>query len=103
LCGHTKRMQRSFESLVACFSCEIRADILHVLVERGPMTMGALAAEFAIAASTASAHVAVLRDVGVVDSWRSGREIHVEAIVAGVEFVIIPLQHDGAESESDPV
>ena len=103
MCAHTKRMQRSFESLVACFSCELRADILHVLVERGPMTMGALAAEFAIAASTASAHVAVLRDVGVVDSWRSGREIHVEAVVAGVEFVIIPLQRDAPKPTSDAV
>lgn len=55
------------------------------------MTMGALAAEFGIANSTATAHVAELRAVGVVDSWRKGREIHVEALVGGVEFVLLPL------------
>lgn len=86
-----QRMPPSFECLIACFSCDIRTSILSFLAEHGPMTMGALAAEMGIAASTLSVHVGVMRDVGVVDCTRSGREIYVHALVGGVELVLLPL------------
>jgi DNA-binding transcriptional ArsR family regulator len=84
-------MQPSFESLIDCFSSEIRTSILSLLAEHGPMTMGALAEEMSIAASTLSVHVAVMRNVGIVECTRNGREILVDALVGGVELILLPL------------
>ncbi len=95
-------MQRSFESLIDCFSSEIRTAILSLLVESGPMTMGALAGEMGIAASTLSVHVGLMRDLGIVECTRNGREIYVSALIAAVELVLVPLprlvQVTGSES-----
>jgi hypothetical protein len=63
--------------------------------------MGALAAELRIAASTASAHVAELRAVGVVDTWRLAREVHVDALVGGVELVLLPHPRDARATGPD--
>jgi DNA-binding transcriptional ArsR family regulator len=91
----TISMQPSFETLIACFACDVRSSVLQLLMEDGPMTMGALAAELGIAASTASAHVAVLRDLGIVEVRRDGRETYVDALVGGVELVLLPLPSRG--------
>ena len=95
-------MEPSFESLVACFACEVRTSILQLLVEVGPITMGALAVELGIAASTASAHVAELRTVGAVDTWRVAREVYVDALIGGVEFVMLPHPRDARAVAPDP-
>lgn len=83
-------MERSFEALIACFACEARSAILQALVEDGPMTMRALADEMGLAPSTLTAHVAILRDLGIVEVRRDGREMIVDAVVGGVELVLLP-------------
>jgi DNA-binding transcriptional ArsR family regulator len=83
-------MEPSFEGLITCFACEVRSAILQALVEDGPMTMGALAVEIGVAPSTLTAHVAVLRELGIVDVRRDGRETFVDALVGGVELVLLP-------------
>lgn len=83
-------MEPSFEALVICFACEVRSAILQALVESGPMTMGALAEEMGVAPSTLTAHVAMLRELGIVEVRRDGREMVVDALVGGVELVLLP-------------
>lgn len=94
-------MEPSFESLIACFACEVRISIIQLLVEVGPMTMGALAAELGIAASTATEHVAELRAVGVVETWRVAREVHVDALIGGIELVLIAHPRQTRATGSD--
>jgi predicted transcriptional regulator len=93
-------MSTSFESLIACFACEVRVSIIQILVASGPMTMGALAAELGVAASTASAHVAELRAAGLVDSWRVTREIYVDSKIGGIEIVLLPHPRDAVLTQN---
>ncbi|MGK0266667.1 MAG: DNA-binding transcriptional ArsR family regulator [Maricaulis sp.] len=45
------------------------------LLKAGPMSAGALAAEFQVSAPTMSAHFAVLREAGLVASEKQGKSV----------------------------
>jgi DNA-binding transcriptional ArsR family regulator len=81
----------TFESIAASFSSPIRTEAFYLLVREGPLTMSRLAGKLGISASTATAHVAVMREAGLVESWRSGREVLVDAVASDVELVVTPL------------
>jgi ArsR family transcriptional regulator len=51
-----------------------RLQILHLLAD-GPVEVGTLAAELGISQPNASQHLSVMRQAGVVDAERAGREV----------------------------
>lgn len=52
-----------------------RLEILHRLAE-GPCEVGRLAEELGISQPNASQHLAVMRNAGIVEAEREGREVH---------------------------
>jgi DNA-binding transcriptional ArsR family regulator len=61
------------DSLVGAISDAVRREIL-VLLRRGPMSAGAIAARFPISRPAVSRHLRVLREAGLVVDTPDGRE-----------------------------
>jgi DNA-binding transcriptional ArsR family regulator len=52
-----------------------------------PMSTTAIAREMGLTPSTVSQHLSVLRDSGLVHSWRSGREVHYRQTAVAASFL----------------
>ena len=62
-------------SILKTIASPRRLEMIHFLGEAGPMEVRALAAHFGMSQPAVSQHLAALRDAGMVEAVRSGREV----------------------------
>jgi DNA-binding transcriptional ArsR family regulator len=79
------------------------------LLRQGPMSAGDLAAHFAVAKPTMSAHFAVLREADLVDAQKSGKAVVYRLKLSVLEEALLGFvgafaapEHEGARTGSAP-
>jgi len=74
--------RRPLDELFAVLADPTRRAVLEHLVHDGPQTATELASRFPSTRQAVVKHLRVLADAGLVDSQRSGREVHYRATTA---------------------
>jgi DNA-binding transcriptional ArsR family regulator len=83
----------TFELLIAALTPP-RVRVLYYLIERGATTMGNLAEAMDMSPAGLTAHVACLREAGLVETWPDGRLVWARARCRGVEVFVDWLPGD---------